>query len=304
MNTSLINPNVTSGNYFGNDDYESTIGNSNYNALQVTVRSQTKYLTYSLGYTWSKSIDQASSISDVADPYNFNATRGLSAWNMNQNFVATYDFRLPLERLTHRAHFLLEGWGVSGITRVGTGFPVTLSTGQDNSLQGSSPNGVNNRYLDMPDVTGAPLNLNSHPQTNGLVYFNPAAFQLNALGTVGNAGRREFSGPGLFNTDLVVRRNFQIREAQALQFRVEMFNVFNTTQFFGSERRGRNRGHSTVRPGDKLAAAPPDPTGLEVHLLKIASKVADGVACDPYVRRRAFLSRSSQNEIREIRNQA
>ena len=116
-----------------------------------------------------------------------------------------------------------------------TGFPVSLSTSVgDNSLQGSSPNGVNNRYLDMPDVTGAPLNLNSHPQTNGLVYFNPAAFQLNALGTVGNAGRREFSGPGLFNTDLVVRRDFQIRETQTLQFRVEMFNVFNTTQFFGS----------------------------------------------------------------------
>jgi hypothetical protein len=235
LNTSLINPNVTSGNFFGNDDYESTIGNSNYNALQVTVRSQTKYVTYTLGYTWSKSIDQASSISDVADPYDFNATRGLSAFNINSNFVATYDFRLPLDRLTHRGRFLAEGWEVSGITRVATGFPVTLSTGQDNSLQGSSPNGVNNRYLDMPDVTGQPLNISPHPQSNGLLFFNPGAFQLNQEGTVGNAGRRTFSGPGLFNTDLVVSRNFQIREAQVLQFRLEMFNVFNTTQFFGPE---------------------------------------------------------------------
>ncbi len=235
LNPSLINNNVSSGNYFGNDSYESTIGNSSYNALQASVRSSTKYVTYSLGYTWSKSVDQASSISDVADPYDFNATRGLSAWNLDSDFVATYDVRLPLERLTSHARRFLEGWGISGITRVSTGFPVTLSTGQDNSLQGSSPNGVNNHYLDMPDITGAPLNINSHPQSSGLVYFNSDAFQLNQEGTVGNAGRRTFSGPGLFNTDLVVRRDFQIRETQTLQVRVEMFNVFNTTQFFGSE---------------------------------------------------------------------
>ena len=201
----------------------------------MTVKSRTKYLTYSLGYTYSKSIDQASSLSDVVDPYNFNATRGLSAFNLTHDFVATYDYRLPLDRLTHRARRVLEGWEVSGITRVTTGFPVTLSTDGDNSLQGSSPNGVNNRYLDMPDVTGQPLNINSHPKNNGLVYFNPAAFTDNALGTVGMRGRRTFSGPGMFNTDLVLQRNFQIRETQVLQFRWEMFNVFNTTQFFGPE---------------------------------------------------------------------
>ncbi len=114
LNPSLVNNNVTSGNYFGNDDYESTIGNSNYNAMQVSVRSATKYVTYSLGYTWSKSIDQASSISDVADPYNFNATRGLSACNLSSDFVATYDFRLPLDRLTHHARFLAGGLGGFG----------------------------------------------------------------------------------------------------------------------------------------------------------------------------------------------
>ncbi len=232
LNPSLVNNNVQSGNYFGNDDYEGTIGNSNYNALEVTARSRTKRLTYSLSYTYSKSIDQASSLSDAVDPYDFNALRGLSAWNLTHNFVASYSLELPLELLTHRAKQVLQGWQISGITRASTGFPVTLSEAGDNSLQGSSPNGVNNRYLDVPDVTGQPLGI-KNPKPNGLFYFNPAAFTDNALGTVGNAGRRSFSGPGLFETDLTLQRTFQIREKQALDFRLETFNIFNRTNFFG-----------------------------------------------------------------------
>jgi hypothetical protein len=233
LNPSLINNHVVAGNYFGNDDYDGSIGNSKYNALQVTVRGGAKGLTYSLAYTYSKSIDQASSISDVANPYNFNQTRALSAWNLTHDFVATYDYQLPLGRLSQRFHRVLEGWGISGVTRVATGFPVTLSTNGDNSLQGSSPNGVNNRYLDLPDFTGQALKINSNPRGNGLQYFNPQAFADNAEGTAGNASRRFFSGPGMLNTDLVLRRNFQIREGKVLQLRLEAFNVFNHVQFFG-----------------------------------------------------------------------
>ena len=72
---------------------------------------------------------------------------------------------------------------------------------------------------------------------------------------MGDAGRRTFSGPGLFNTDLVLQRNFQIREAQALQFRLEMFNVFNTTQFFGPEAVDGNVG--TPLFGQVVNAQPP-----------------------------------------------
>ena len=235
LNPSLINNNVTTGNYYGNDDYDGSIGNSNYNALQVTIRSAVKGLTYSLAYTYSKSIDQASSISDAVDPYNFNFTRALSAWNLKHNFVATYDYRLPLQRLSNQFRRALEGWEISGVTRAASGFPVTLSTNGDNSLQGSSPNGVNNRYLDLPDFTGQPLKINSNPRANGLQYFNSGAFESNAsqLGTAGDVARRYFSGPGMFNTDAVLHRNFQIREGKVLQLRLEVFNLFNHVQFFG-----------------------------------------------------------------------
>jgi hypothetical protein len=264
LNTGLVNNNVAGGNYYGNDDYDASIGNSNYNALQVTVRSSVKGLTYSLAYTYSKSIDQASSISDAVDPYNFNFTRALSAWNLKHNFVATYDYRLPLERLSNRFRRVLEGWEISGVTRVASGFPVTLSTNGDFSLQGSSPNGVNNRYLDLPDFAGQPLNINSNPRSNGLQYFNPGAFTDNAIGTPGDVPRRYFSGPGMLNTDAVLRRNFQIREGDVLQIRLEVFNLFNHVQFFGPAAVNGDVDNSQLF-GKVQNAAPP-------RLMQIAAK--------------------------------
>jgi Carboxypeptidase regulatory-like domain len=262
LNPSLVNNNVP-GNYFGNNDYIGSIGNANYNALQVSVKRSTNRLTYSIGYTYSKSIDQASSLADAVDPFNFGLTRGLSAWNLTNDFVATYDYRLPLGRLSHRFHRLLEGWEISGVTRASTGFPVTLSTEGDNSLQGSSPNGVNNRYLDLPDFTGQPLGIRNPHNNAGLYYFNPGAFQVNALGTVGNARRRYFSGPGMFNTDLVLQRNIPFSEARVLQLRLETFNVFNHTQFFGPA--AVNGDVNNPLFGEVVSAAPP-------RLIQLAAK--------------------------------
>ncbi|SPF43640.1 TonB-dependent receptor plug (fragment) [Candidatus Sulfopaludibacter sp. SbA4] len=208
------------GTAFANDDYDASIANSNYHSFQATVRHSSKSLTFLVGYTYSKSIDQASALSDPINPYRFGATRALSAFDLKHNLVASYEYHLPL------------GWEISGITRASTGFPVTLKSNGDNSLMGSIPNGVNNYSLDLPDYDGAPLQLNGNPR-NALPYFNTAAFRLNALGTQGSASRRSFYGPGMFNSDIALMRNFQFSEAKALQFRLESFNTFNHTQFFG-----------------------------------------------------------------------
>ena len=97
---------------------------------------------------------------------------------------------------------------------------------------GSLPNGVNNHSIDLPDFTPGPLNLNHDPQ-NGLPYFNTSLFSPNALGTPGTASRRSFYGPGMLNFDLALLRSFRLSEDKALQFRLESFNTFNHTQFFG-----------------------------------------------------------------------
>lgn len=222
------------GSAYGNDDFEASIGNSNYNSFQATFQHSSKRLNVLVGYTFSKSLDNASSLADPIDPFNHNLTHALSAFDLKHVLVGSYEYRLPLERLLPRARVWLEGWTISGITRLSSGFPVTISSNGDRSLIGSLPNGVNNQSLDLPDFTPGPLNLNPNPR-NGEVYFNTSLFHPQALGTVGSASRRSFYGPGMFNSDLALLRNFQLTESKALQFRLETFNTFNHTQFFGPD---------------------------------------------------------------------
>ena len=146
--------------------------------------------------------------------------------------MATYQYKLPFELLSRRARELTTGWELSGITRISTGFPVSIHSDQDNSFQGSVPNGVNNKSLDLPDRLQGPLNLNGDPR-NGLEYFNKSLFVPNAPGTPGTASRRAFYGPGTLNFDLALLKSFRIRESLSAQLRLESFNTFNHAQFFG-----------------------------------------------------------------------
>ena len=76
-----------------------------------------------------------------------------------------------------------------------------------------------------------------------------------ALGSFGNSRRRFFYGPGIFNTDLALLRSFELSESKALQFRLEAFNVFNHTQFFGPA--AVNGDFSSTLFGRVVRAAPP-----------------------------------------------
>ena len=209
-----------------------------------------------LAYTYSKSIDQASSLADVVNPYDFNQTRGLSAFDLKHNFVATYEYTLPVERFSRHSNRWTQGWAISGITRASTGFPVTLSSSADNSLQGSNPNGVNNRYFDLPDISPGPLDVGHYAQNGQTYYFNTSLFHPNALGTPGDASRRSFYGPGSFNTDLALLKSVPISETKALQLRLETFNIFNHPQFFGPEAVQGNFDNPLFRPDRKSCTAP------------------------------------------------
>jgi hypothetical protein len=242
------------GPNFGSNTLETTIGNSNYNSLQVTLRHTSGPLQLLAAYTFSKSLDQSSNLGEEVNPLNPSLSRALSAFDITHNFVVSYSYQLPLERLLHAKNRWTEGWEFSGITRFSSGLPVTLVNYSDNSLLGAEPNGINNYGIDEPDVARGSLNLNSNPR-NGLNYFNASPFSENALGTPGNASRRYFHGPGMENFDVALLRNLHLTESKSLQFRLETFNVFNHAQFFGPQSVDGNISSSTF--GQVVSAAAP-----------------------------------------------
>jgi hypothetical protein len=242
------------GPNFGSSTNQSTIGNSNFNALELSLRHTSKRLQLFASYTFSKSIDQSSNVGEEVNPVSPALSYALSAFDVKHNFVVSYAYELPLEHLFGASNRWSKGWTVSGITHFSSGFPVTLLNYGDNSLLGAEPNGINNYGVDEPQYTPGPLNLDSNPR-NGHSYFNPALFSLQALGTPGNAKRRFFYGPGLDNYDVALMKNVPFTESKSLQFRMEGFNMFNHAQFFGPSAVNGNVNSSTF--GQVVSAASP-----------------------------------------------
>ncbi len=220
------------GSNYGPVTAQQSIGNSSYNALEATLRyALGKRATLLLGYTYSKSIDDASNLGEQINPFDNALSRVVSSFDMRHNFVATYHYDLPFDRF-FGASRLTDGWSLSGTSRFSTGFPVTLFDDSDNSLLGTLGNGVNNQLLDTPRYLGGPLNINTNPR-NGLPEFNTGAFAVETLGILGNTPRRSFYGPGIENYDVELNKSLPLGESRSLDFRIEGFNVFNHAQFYG-----------------------------------------------------------------------
>jgi hypothetical protein len=121
------------------------------------------------------------------------------------------------------------------LTRLTTGFPVTLQNNNDSSLEGTQPNGVNNEGADELNFnglgSGGPLELKGTPRAGA--GFNASLFSVPALGDFGNARRRFFHGPGSDDTDFALAKSTTVLDGKELQVRAEAFNVFNHAQFFG-----------------------------------------------------------------------
>ena len=130
--------------------------------------------------------------------------------------------------------------------------PVTLVNNNDTSLLGTAPNGINNNGIDEPQLAPGPLKLHHRP---GSEAFNTSLFTLPTLGTLGNARRRFFAGPGAFNSDLALTKSTHLRDNFNLNLRAEAFNLFNHSQFFGPA--AVNGNISAANFGQIQAASPP-----------------------------------------------
>jgi len=217
---------------FGGDSLQKTIGNANYNALKATVHYADKHLQFLANYTYSKCVDNSSSLGEEVIATNLSYTWALCSHDLRHNFVVTYHYDLPIAELFSRHDRLTDGWSLSGATRLSTGLPVTIYDNSDDSLLGTNPNGVNNNYLDRPNVAPGRMSLNYDPAKGPA--FNTSLFSQETLGTLGNSPRRFFYGPGFINFDVAVLKVIPVTERKSLHIRAEAFNVFNQAQFFGA----------------------------------------------------------------------
>ena len=216
------------GNSFGSDGYFTTIGNSNYNSLQASFKHRSGPLEVLAAYTWSKSIDDSSGWGDQINVVNHSLSRSLSSFDVPQNFVVSYHYDLPFDKI--RRNRVTSGWTVSGITRFSSGLPVFLTENDDNSLLGTFGTGPNGNGVDTPNFKGGTLTFNRNPRS-GLPYFDPNDFTTETIGQLGTANKRFFHGPGINNFDMALLKDTHVTESKVLQFRVEFFNVFNHAQF-------------------------------------------------------------------------
>jgi hypothetical protein len=215
------------GQNFLSDGYFISIGQSSYNSLQFSLRERISRVEFLAGYTYSKSLDNASGYGEQINPEN-TTQKSLSSFNVTHNFVISYDYKLPID-LLHGPSRLVKGWRLSGITRFSTGIPVTLTEMDDNSLLGTSGAGAISLPVDTPNYTPGSLNI-TDPRSL-LPYFNTSLFSPETLGQLGTARRRFFAAPGLNNWDLALLKDTAIKEGMNLEFRAELFNAFNHAQF-------------------------------------------------------------------------
>jgi len=251
------------GPAFGSVSNQSGIGNSTYNSLKASVRHSSERGELLAVYTYSKSIDQASNLGDQVNPFNPKLSRGLSSFDMRQNFVVSYTAHLSFARPLHISNRWGSDWDLSGITRFSTGFPVTLMNFGDTSLWGTQSNGINNQPVDEPSYQAGALELNHNPR-NGKSYFNTALFSVPSVGNPGNARRRFFSGPGIDNYDMSLQKSVSLPQSRSIVLRLEAFNVFNHAQFYGPQSVNGNITESNEFGNVVSAAAP--------RLMQLAAK--------------------------------
>lgn len=227
---------------------QDTIASSGYNSLQASLEKRFNHgLQFSAAYTFSKSIDEASSFEGILDPLPGAHNRALSLFDARHRFVVSYYWDVPARKYSGFTGKLLDGWAFSGITTYQTGFPIRITSSADNELM----NSFDFELPGEPDQL-APFTW-QRPQKNGNYYFNPQLFTENTtdptcggnpypgcydpslLGRVGTAPRTICCGPGISDTDIVVIKNVPVTERTHFEFRGEMFNIFNHTQFYNPD---------------------------------------------------------------------
>lgn len=230
----LANPNLANTTTWFSE------GDSSYNALELDVNKHFSNGFQLRGvYTFSKSLDDGtawnSSVASNAPgfvmfPLNTKWDWGLSTTDVRNLAVINGTYELPVGRkkailsnLSGWRDKLVSGWSVTGIGTLQSGLPFTPQLGFNPTNNGDSRNPIRpswNPLFEGSVILGSPNQ-----------YFDPNAFALPVSGTYGNVGRDTLIGPGIAQLDFSALKSTPLTEKVKLQFRGELFNVLNHTNF-------------------------------------------------------------------------
>lgn len=221
-------PNVNTIQYFG------SFAVSNYHSLQTSFERRLSHgLTLNANYTLAHALDNTNNQGTEGDggyglqPALINTyDYGNSTLDVRSRVAGTANYAISFHGDNRMAKWFLANWQVNTLVfwQTGTPFAITSSVTQNGRAYINLPTVTSDR----PDRIGNPF-LSSPSITTG--FLNPAAFARQAIGTAGNAGRNIIHGPHQRRADLSLSKSFPIREALALQFRAECFNLSNTANF-------------------------------------------------------------------------
>jgi Carboxypeptidase regulatory-like domain/TonB dependent receptor len=225
------------------------IADSSYNALQVSLKKRFAHGFSMLGsYTFSKTLDDVSSFNitgsasqsvagenDLAqNPFNVKGEWGRSMFDARHRLVVSYQWNLPW--FAHPQNWyghILGNWQVNGITTLMSNTPFTAYDSSNPSLQGSAPE-ISGFFSSRPNIVGNP-NRGTCPGGSAVrtaqCWFNTGAFQHAAIGQFGDVGRNTMDGPAFQQWDFSAIKNIPIHERMNVQFRAEIFNIFNNVNF-------------------------------------------------------------------------
>jgi hypothetical protein len=212
------------------------IANSNYNALQFSLRKTSGPLTIDVAYTYSHSLDDSSDNVDGNFVNSANLRSNYSSSNYDQRHILTaaWTYDLPFFPGKGLSHTFFGGWQFAGIIGSQSGEPFSVVDGifGDNAGVADFVSG-NGSYADrVGDPHGTP-NCTINAGAKGPLLLNACAFQQPQGLTFGNSGRNSLNKPYRTNVDMSIYKVFKPKEKLEVQFRAEGFNIFNHTQWNG-----------------------------------------------------------------------
>lgn len=205
--------------------FRDNVGNSKYSSLQAKLEKRfAKGLTFTLSYTFSKLLDDASSYfsqaiftgpvlntTGSADAFNRHLEKDLSTGDIPRVFSAGWVYEIP-------RWWKISGWEIAGLVRVQAGDTVAVS-------QATNLNSSLGYAVQRPNRVTNP---NSLADRSAAEWFNTAAFTQAPQFTIGTSSRNPVRGPGLQEADLMLGKTIRLTERMAFELRAEVFNVTNT----------------------------------------------------------------------------